>query len=187
MLKFRAAIASPVTAALPPLAAATFAHLGALDAAIATAASSALTSTSATASDEVRERRALLRSYLSLLHSLVHSELTSVLTAPSVHPHLSPSLRVLLASCVEGPDLQLQRQCFVILQRLVDEWVGTVSGFETYVLHEVLPVCFQAPAQPHFSLKDAASLPLLEASAALQVELRLTPHLPMADTTLTYG
>ena len=29
-------------------------------------------------------------------------------------------------------------------------------------------MCFQAPAQPHFMLKDAAALPLLEASAQLQ-------------------
>ena len=43
-----------------------------------------------------------------------------------------------------------------------------MQGFEAYVLQEVLPVCFQAPAQPHFSLKDASALPLLEASASLQ-------------------
>lgn len=44
----------------------------------------------------------------------------------------------------------------------------TPQGFDAYVLQEVLPVCFSAPAQPHFSVKDAAALPLLESSAALQ-------------------
>ena len=64
--------------------------------------------------------------------------------------------------------MQLQRQCFAISQKLVELWVGSLPGFETYVLQEVLPVCFQAPAQPHFSLKDPSALPLLEASATLQ-------------------
>ena len=153
---------------LPPLAAATFAHLAALDAAIANSSSSTLPAAGA-ASDDVRERRSLLRAYYSLLHTLVvHSDLSSVLTEPASSQHLSPSLRLLLSGCVEGPDMNLQRQCFVIMQRLVEQWVPSVAGFDSYVLQEALPVCFQAPAQPHFSLKDAASLPLLEASASLQ-------------------
>jgi len=91
-----------------------------------------------------------------------------VLAAPRNSAHTAPSLRLLLTGCVEGPDLNLQRQCFAILQRLVELWVGSIPGFEAYVLNEVLPVCFSAPAQPHFSLKNAAALPLLESSAALQ-------------------
>ena len=106
--------------------------------------------------------------YYSLLHSIVHSDLTTVLTAPPNSTHLQPSLRLLLAGCLEGPDMQLQRQCFAILQRLVEAWIPEVAGFDTFVLQEVLPVCFQAPGRPHFNLKDAASLPLLEASASLQ-------------------
>ena len=35
----------------------------------------------------------------------------------------------------------------------------------------MLPLCFRAPAQPHFDLKDAASLPLLEAIASLQIAM----------------
>ena len=143
------------------------AHLGALDAAIASSSSASVGATGP-ASEPVRERRNLLRCFYSLLHSLVHSDLADVLAAPQNSAHAAPSLRALLAGCIEGPDMQLQRQCFAITQRLVELWVGTVPGFDTYVLHEVLPVCFQAPAQPHFMLKDAAALPLLEASAQLQ-------------------
>jgi len=167
VLKFKAAILAPVTALFSPLSTAAFSHLGALDTAIQ-ASSSASVSATAAASEPVRERRSLLRSFYSLLHSLVHSDLAAVLAAPQNSAHAAPSLRVLLAGCVEGPDLSLQRQCFAITQKLVELWVGTLPGFETYVLQEVLPVCFQAPAQPHFVLKDAAALPLLEASASLQ-------------------
>ena len=167
VLKFKAPILQPVTVLFGPLSTAAFAHLGALDAAIA-ASSAASVSASGPASEPVRERRALLRSFYSLLHSLVHSGLADVLAAPQNSAHAAPSLRVLLSGCVEGPDMQLQRQCFVIAQKLVELWVGSVPGFEAYVLQEVLPVCFHAPAQPHFVLKDAAALPLLEASAQLQ-------------------
>ena len=64
--------------------------------------------------------------------------------------------------------MQLQRQCFSTLQRLVERWAGNVPGFDAYVLQEILPVCFLAPAQPQFSLKDVSALQMLEASAALQ-------------------
>ena len=37
-------------------------------------------------------------------------------------PHVEAALRVLLQGCTEGPDLQLQRQCFLVLHRLVEEW-----------------------------------------------------------------
>ena len=95
-----------------------------------------------------------------------------MLAAPQNSSHTAPSLRVLLTGCVEGPDLQLQRQCFIILQRLVEAWAGSdaasLSGFNSYILSEVLPRCFAAPAQAHFDLKDAAALPLLESIASLQ-------------------
>ena len=167
VLKFKSSILAPVTVLFCPLSTTVFAHLGALDAAIATSSSASVGATGP-ASEPVRERRNLLRCFYSLLHSLVHSDLADVLAAPQNSAHAAPSLRALLAGCIEGPDMQLQRQCFAITQRLVELWVGTVPGFDTYVLHEVLPVCFQAPAQPHFMLKDAAALPLLEASAQLQ-------------------
>ena len=166
VLKFKGKIAQPAAALFSPLAGATFAHLAQLEAAI-TSSSSAAVGAHGPASEPVRERRGLLRCFYSLLHSLVHSDLVGVLARPTTR-HTAPSLGTLLAGCVEGPDLTLQRQCFAILQRLVEVWVGTLPGFDGYVLHEVLPVCFSAPAQPHFSLKDAAALPLLESSASLQ-------------------
>ena len=167
VLKFRGRILQPATALFSALAAATFQHLQSLDAAIAASSSASVPVVSA-ASDDVRERRNLLRCFYSLVHSLVHSECTEVLSAPQNQAHMAPSLRVLLSGCVEGPDLQLQRQCFSILQRLVEMWVGNMPGFESFVLQEILPVCFSAPAQPHFNLKDPHALPLIETSAALQ-------------------
>jgi len=167
VLKFRASVLAPVTLLFSSVATATFRHLQALDGAIV-ASSSAIASVTAPASDDVRERRTLLRSFFLLVHSLVYSELTEVLAAPVNSSLTAPLLRLLLMGCVEGPDLQLQRQCFAIVQRLVEAWVGVLPHFDGYVLTEVLPVCFSAPAQPHFTLKDAAALPLLEASATLQ-------------------
>lgn len=168
VLKYRAKVVAPATQLFGALAGAAFTHLRELDAQIAASSSASVGNSAAAASDDVRERRALLRSFYSLVHSLVHSDLVGVLAAPSNAAHTEPSLKLLLIGCVEGPDLTLQRQCFSILQRLVEMWVGSFPGFDGYVLRDVLPVCFSAIAQPHFTLKDAAALPLLEASAALQ-------------------
>ena len=167
LLKFRTKISAPAAALFNSLVEATFSHLQQLDAAIASSSSAAADS-SAPASDDVRERRALLRCFYSLVHSLLHAGLADVLTSPTNAAHVEPALRLLLAGCVEGPDLIQQRQCFTILQDLVSLWVGSIPGFDAFVLRDVLPVCFSAIAQPHFSLKDAAALPLLEASATLQ-------------------
>ena len=167
VLKFRSKVMQPVTQLFGALAGATFSQLAALDAQIASSSSASIGS-AAPASDDVRERRALLRCFYSLVHSLVHSDLVGVLAAPANASHTEPSLKLLLIGCVEGPDMTLQRQCFSILQRLVELWVGSIPGFDGYVLRDVLPVCFSAIAQPHFNLKDAAALPLLESSAALQ-------------------
>jgi exportin-T len=166
-LKFRDKLGGALTSLFSALAVATFGHLSQLDAAIASSSSASI-GAAGPASDDVRERRNLLRSFYSLLHSLVHSELVGVLTSPENSAHTAPALRILLTGCIEGPDLTLQRQCFLILERLVNVWVGTIPGFDVYVLQEVLPVCFSAPAQPHFSLKDAAATQLLETSASLQ-------------------
>lgn len=61
------------------------------------------------------------------------------------------------------------------MQRLVEQWGGSdatsLPGFNNYILHEMLPLCFQAPTQPHFDLKDAASHQLLEAIASLQIAM----------------
>ena len=167
LLKFRSKISAPAAALFNSLVEATFSNLQQLDAAIASS-SSAAADASAPASDDVRERRALLRCFYSLVHSLLHAGLAEVLTSPTNAAHVEPALRLLLTGCVEGPDLTQQRQCFTILQELVSLWVGSIPGFDAFVLRDVLPVCFSAIAQPHFSLKDAAALPLLEASATLQ-------------------
>jgi len=167
VLKFRVKAISSATTVFASLAAATFAHLQVLDSAI-TVSSSGLIGTSGPVSDEVRERRALLEAFYSLVHSIVHSGLTSVLSAPQNAVHTAPCLRILLAGCVEGPDIQTQRMCFIVVQGLVEAWTGTLVGFDSYVLREVLPVCFSALAQPHFSFQDASALPLLDSSVALQ-------------------
>lgn len=89
-------------------------------------------------------------------------------------PHHT-AIQALACGCVEGPDLQIQRQCFVIMQRLVEQWggrdSGSLPGFNNYILHEMLPLCFQAPLRPHFDLKDAAALQLLESIAILQTAM----------------
>ena len=91
VLKFRGTILQPTTTIFNPLAATTFSHLQSLDAAIA-ASSSPSVGAAGPASDEVRERRGLLRCFYSLIHSLVHSELTQVLAAPQNSAHMAPSI-----------------------------------------------------------------------------------------------
>ena len=72
----------------------------------------------------------------------VHSDLIGVLTDGANAPHVEAALRVLLQGCTEGPDLQLQRQCFLILHRLVEEWCGggpaAVPGFGVFALQQAL-------------------------------------------------
>ncbi|KAL1526877.1 hypothetical protein AB1Y20_015568 [Prymnesium parvum] len=174
VLKFRGKIYTPLSRIVAPLSAALFAHLAALDVAIANSSSAAV-AVSGPQSDEVRERQGLLRSFYSFVHSLVHSELTAVLSAPEFSIHMAPSMQALARGSIEGPDLQIQRQCFVTMQRLVEQWggsdAGSFPGFNSYILQEMLPLCFQAPAQAHFDLKDAASHQLLEAIASFQISM----------------
>ena len=124
VLKFKGRIAQPVSSMLAHLTAATFAHIALLDGQIV--AEKAATDGAARAggpqSQYERERHSLLRSYYGLLHSLVHSELFGVLTDGANAPHVEAALRVLLQRCTEGPDLQLMRQCLLVLHRLVEEW-----------------------------------------------------------------
>ena len=72
----------------------------------------------------------------------MHSDLIGVLTDGANAPHVEAALRVLLQGCTEGPDLQLQRQCFLILHRLVEEWCGggpaAVPGFGVFALQQAL-------------------------------------------------
>jgi len=172
VLKFKSKLAPFISQLVGPLTSALFALVASLDTAIAGSSSANLPSTSAQ-SDDVRERRGLLRSYYSFVHSIVHNDLIAVLSDQLNSPNVVSSLRVLQQGCLEGPDLQLQRQCFVILQKLVDSWGGADANFDTYVLQEMLPVCFGALAQPHFQLSDAASSQLLEAIANLQKAMLL--------------
>ena len=69
-------------------------------------------------------------------------------------------------------DLQLQRQCFLILHRMVEDWCGggpaAVAGFGGFAMQQVLPVCFGALSAPHFNLSNAAALQLLDTIVALQ-------------------
>lgn len=137
VLRFKGKIAVPFTQMFGSLVSAIFAHVASLDSAIA-ASSSATVCTGGAQSDHVRERRGLLRTYYSLVHSLVHSDLTSVLSEPRNSAHMRPGLQALFQGCLEGPDLQVQRQCFLILQRLVEQWggsdAGSLPGFNSYIL-----------------------------------------------------
>ena len=56
----------------------------------------------APASDEVRERRGLLRAFYSFVHSLVHSELTAVLSAPENAAHISAGPLMVHCAAVAG-------------------------------------------------------------------------------------
>lgn len=175
VLKWKGKIAAQISQLVASLTTAIFAHVAYLDSAIASSSSGALTAGETAKaggqSEEVRERRGMLRSYYSFLHSLVHNELTGVLSEPHNSQHIGASLRLLQRGCLEGPDLQLQRQCFGILQRLVEAWGGSDAAFDDYIVKEVLPLCFSVLAQPHFRLSDPTSLPLLEGVATLQTAM----------------
>jgi len=175
VLKFKGRIAAAVSPMVAPVSATIFSHVGGLDAAIAAETSAAALGAKAGGpqSQQERERYALLRGYYGLLHSLVHNELLGVMHDEHNGPYLQQALRVLIDGCTEGPDLQVQQQCVLILHRLVEQWCGAAAatplpGFDGFVLQQVLPVCFSALTAPHFSLSNAAAVKLLDALVALQ-------------------
>ena len=147
-LRFKVKIVGPISQMFGPLVTAIFTHVASLDSAIASS-SSATVAVAGPQSDDVRERKGLLRTYFSFVHSLVHSDLTSVLSAPQHSVHMGPSLQALFLGCLEGPDLQVQRQCFLILQRLVELWggseAGSLTGFNSYILQAHPPTHLPAP------------------------------------------
>jgi hypothetical protein len=86
------------------------------------------------------------------------------------------SFRTHAQSAVEAPDVQMQRQCVLVLQRLVESWAdpqgggaeGKVPGFDSYSLSHVAPALLKATIHPYLNLKDAGAVQLLEAVAAAQ-------------------
>jgi hypothetical protein len=272
VLKFKSNIRGPMTVLFSPLAAAAFAHLHALETAIA-ASSAACIGVVGPASDEVRERRGLLRSFFSLVHSLVHSDLTQVparcsgarlhtrargsctqprlvrrcqapgqpsaqvLEAPPNAEHVPSILRVLLSGCgpntrakrpptrstaaaspspghtrqppsfvslwagLEGPDLHLQRQCFVILQCLVESWVGSApvraTTFEAACPDHRFPLprpCWLIAAPDVFpgvrhicAARGAACLLLGSGAAALLCQRRCCTRTPRIECRAAEG
>mmetsp|Transcript_24876 Transcript_24876/g.73923 ORF Transcript_24876/g.73923 Transcript_24876/m.73923 type:complete len:1024 (+) Transcript_24876:116-3187(+) len=168
VLKFKGSVAASVSPVVAALSAAVFAQLAALEGAVAAEVGGG---GGASMSEGARERHALLRGYFTFLHSLVHCDLAAVLCDANNLPLLDAALGRLLQGCVEGPDLTLQRQCFAVLQKLVEHLGGADETFDTYIRERMLPACFGALSQPHFRLADAAALQLLEAVAALQVAM----------------
>lgn len=186
VLKFKAAVAPSISPVVSPLTSAIFGHVSRLEEALSAEASAgAPQDVRAPVSEEGRERRSLLRAYFSFLHALVHSELVAVLCDGNNAPLLDGALGRLLQGCVEGPDLGVQRQCFAVLQRLVEHLGGATGAaagaFDGYVREKILPACFGALSQPHFNLSDAAALALLEAVASLQIAMLATLGPPFAD------
>jgi exportin-T len=167
--KFKSAIAHSVSPVVAPLTAAIFRHVDRLEKAMAAEATGGGANTPL--SEEGRERRALLRSYFTFLHALVTTDLTPVLSDVNNFPRLDTALTRLLQGCVEGPDLTVQRQCILVVQKLVEHLAGKYDSFDDYIRASILPASFAALMQPHFSLRDAAALALLEAVATLQVSM----------------
>lgn len=169
ILKFKSAIAHSVSPVVGPVTAAIFSQVDKLEKAMAAEARGGSVRTPL--SEEGRERRALLRAYFSFLHAIVTNDLTPVLSDGNNFPLLLRALTRLLQGCVEGPDLTVQRQCFLIVQRIVEHLAGKDDSFDDYVRASILPASFTALAQPHFNLRDAAALALLEAVAGIQMAM----------------
>jgi len=155
-------------------------------------------------SEEARERALMLRYYYSFVHGLAHNGLTGVFVSEANRGDVDQFLSVILQGVVDAPDAQMQRQCIMVMQKLVECWagdggsaageaagpgagdgagaapVGRMPGFAQFALSRVAPAYVQALVHPYLNLKDASSLALLEALAAAQQSLHQVLGAPYA-------
>ncbi|XP_076057479.1 exportin-T-like isoform X2 [Oratosquilla oratoria] len=117
--------------------------------------------------EEKRTRKLLQRTYYLFLTTIVSNNLLNVIASqePSV---LHQVLMSVVQGAVEFPDPVAQKNCFVILRRLTENWGEKDLGpphFIEFLYTQVVPACFHAPLKTTFDLNDAQTILALHESA----------------------
>jgi len=114
-------------------------------------------------SEEVRQHAEVVRNYLIFIIRLVSDGSSGALL--NEENQSAGRVDAILGSIIQGaathPELEIAKNAFNCLARLVEVWVGTVPGFEAFVVEKMLPTVITAPTARYFALNDPKSLSVI--------------------------
>eukprot|EP01102_Stenamoeba_stenopodia_P005763 TRINITY_DN16498_c0_g1_i1.p1 TRINITY_DN16498_c0_g1~~TRINITY_DN16498_c0_g1_i1.p1 ORF type:complete len:160 (+),score=18.88 TRINITY_DN16498_c0_g1_i1:25-504(+) len=64
-------------------------------------------------------------------------------------------------------DLNVPKICFIILGKMVEQWSGTLGGFNQFIYSQIVPASFTLVLKPEFELNDAGAYQVLVEIAKL--------------------
>lgn len=129
-----------------------------------------------TGTDDVMCQSELRRGYFNLFNSIIGAQMHGIFISTNNQPHLETILKTIVdqlqAKEVLVPDL---RYGFGVLKNLATIWlkphpqalptpdpsVSPVPGFELFLYHQVVPLCFAIPSRSEFDWSDAESYVVL--------------------------
>eukprot|EP01112_Ceratiomyxa_fruticulosa_P004613 TRINITY_DN15148_c0_g1_i1.p1 TRINITY_DN15148_c0_g1~~TRINITY_DN15148_c0_g1_i1.p1 ORF type:complete len:397 (-),score=79.09 TRINITY_DN15148_c0_g1_i1:63-1121(-) len=143
------------------------------------------TSTLTPNSEEQREMVELQKHYYLFLQAMLTNSLSHVLTSSTNITTLERVLSTVLQGC-NSDDQNLQKVCFVVLRRMVEEWCiptnngsnGTpaqnnmsngnnhvenrgLEGFNKVIYQQIIPLTFSVPLKPNFDFNDSINNTIL--------------------------
>lgn len=103
----------------------------------------------------VKERQILRRSYYLFLCTIVNNDVIQVISNAGAD-NVKNVLYTIVQGAADNPDPQGQKNCFVILGRMIDLWGDDMNGmgFRDFTYENILPACLIAPLKPTFDLND---------------------------------
>ncbi|PLW04371.1 hypothetical protein PCASD_26515, partial [Puccinia coronata f. sp. avenae] len=122
-----------------------------------------------TGTDDVMCQSELRRGYFNICSSIIGAQMHGIFVSPNNQPHLETILKTIIdqlqAKQVLIPDL---RYGFGLLKNFSSIWLKSsqpadpagpspVPGFELFLYHQVVPLCFTIPCKPEFDWSDAES------------------------------
>ncbi|KAH9449870.1 hypothetical protein MJO29_010704 [Puccinia striiformis f. sp. tritici] len=122
-----------------------------------------------TGTDDVMCQSELRRGYFNLCNSIIGAQMHGIFVSPNNQPHLETILKTIIdqlqAKEVLIPDLRFG---FGLLKNFSTIWLkpsqlvngqgpSPVPGFELFLYHQVVPLCFAIPCKPEFDWSDAES------------------------------
>jgi len=102
-----------------------------------------------------KERQLLRRSYYLFLCTIVNNGVTQVINNAGAE-NIKSILYTVIQGAADIPDPQGQKNCFVILGKLIDLWGDDMNwmGFREITYDSILPACLVAPLKSWFDLND---------------------------------
>ncbi|XP_066912669.1 exportin-T-like [Clytia hemisphaerica] len=114
----------------------------------------------------LREKQLLQRSYYLFIATITNMSILEVISSQESN-NVKEILLSIVHGAVEVDDPQAQKTCFIICNKLVDNWGGDES-FKEFVYEHIVPACFMAPLKSTFNLEDAQTYLALQEIANVQ-------------------